>query len=619
MFPSNQISLFYPSQEVFNIPINKNTIINNLSKSLLNEKLIKNNDNIKNNIYNSCKSRENKYSENYINLNCGKDSIILEKNKIKINQLQKEKNIKKIIKLKESQEKIIEKYKIQIQQLFNSLNIKEQKINSLKNALQKAKLNNFKKWFENLEINTINIKIISKKILNNEKKSIIKENEFKIQNLDKMLILNKIKKRHLKIESRDSIEIFQTQRPILQAQIITQMKVEPFEKKQYFQIMDQFKINGLCKNENDLQIDSRDSLEIFPTKKSPLKAQRIKQMLIERMISPKFLIQKIDNMFIMKEINKYKIKNIIEERDSIQICSPEKQALQAQHIENMFIDSIEYDKNLFEIKNNSCLNEFNNKKLGNLTISLEHIPMKKSPLHLKNPEEIKTKYLKKNISENRNKFYYEKDDIQTDYIESVNNCDINFKLKSNYSIYNSSNCFNNGNFSLKPSSKANYLKDFSKIKNNFNNHNLAEISYKNKNNLITPRPSVQQVKKTSKIFNIEKVEKIKEKNSYFLKFKNKYTNNGVIFKNHNNKEDNYKILNVIYTNRNNKYNSINNFIIEKKHLECENMKGRNVRIIKTQKHGPSIIEKIFMAHSCKKCSNNYLTFQKKVINKNNYN
>ena len=45
--------------------------------------------------------------------------------------------------------------------------------------------------------------------------------------------------------------------------------------------------------------------------------------------------------------------------------------------------------------------------------------------------------------------------------------------------------------------------------------------------------------------------------------------------------------------------------------DCENKKGRNVRIIRTQKHGPSIIEKKFIAHSCEKCNN--LNFKK-----NNY-
>ena len=622
MLPSNQICTSFSSEKVFNDPNDKNTSIKNLSKSLLNKKLTNNNQNIKSNIYNNSKSCETKYLENNTKLNTGKDLNTIEKNKSKLNQPQNKKNIQKNTKLNENPQKLIEQYKFQIQQLYNSLRIKEQEIISLKKELQRAKLNNIKKCFENLEINTTKMDILSKEIPNNEKRNIIKKNEHKIQYLDKMLVLNKTKKNHLKIESRDSIEIFQTEKPPLQAQITAQMQIEPLENEKFFQILDQFEINGLLKLENDLEIESRDSIEIFQTKKSPLKPQKVIQMLIERMILPDFLIQKIDNMIIMKDIKIYKIKNIIEERDSFQISCSLKKSLQVQHIENMLFKSIESYKNLIESnEDNSILNQLNNKKLGTLTNSIEHIPIKKSPLHLKNPEEIKKKYLKKYNSDNLKKFYYEKDDIQIDYIESVNICNINFKPKSNYIVYNSSNCYKNENLSLKPTLKVQNLKDYFQKKKNLKNHTIAEISYKNKKfinyNLITPKPTIQQTKKISKICNIEKVEKTKGKNDGCTGFKNKISNKEIIYKKHNNKEYNYKKLNFTDRNIENKYYTINNIINDKKKFECKNLGGRNVRIIKTQKHGPSIIEKKYIASSCEKYNNNYLTFKKKVINKNN--
>ena len=138
---------------------------------------------------------------------------------------------------------------------------------------------------------------------------------------------------------------------------------------------------------------------------------------------------------------------------------------------------------------------------------------------------------------------------------------------------------------------------------NSNNHKLEEISYKNKKytyNLATPKPSILPLSRTTKnINNISKYENKRDRN----KTNNKY--------NDNNKVESSKYSNYIRKKKvdENKDRNTNN--------ECENKKGRNVRVIRTQKNGPSIIEKRFIAHSCEKCSND-LNFKKINVIRDNF-
>ena len=505
-------------------------------------------------------------------------NIMGKKSRLKINQQKKEKDDNL------SQNKIIDQYKFQINQLLNSLKNKDKEISSLKKDLQKAKSKNSKKFFEYLDIDGMGIKILAtqKTYKNLKNKNSLIKNDFRMQAIDRMVIFNEGNNYDYKldVESRDSIEILPTVKPPLQAQIIAQMEIEPREKIKYIQILDQIEIGGKDKTD-DLEIEERDSIEILPTEKAPLKAQITGEMYIERMALPDFLIQSIDNINILKQSKNDDIK-VIESKDSIQIFSLPKKPLKPQHTENMTIETNEEDseENFIQITNNKdILNTPRNQDLKKLRNSLVHIPLEKSPLQMKNPEEMKNKYLKKNSNENKNfqKYYSENDDLKIDYIESVNVCNIKYKPKSNYIYYNYSNYGKNTKSSIKPTLIIKNLKNFPKSIKNSNNHKVEEISYKNnkyKNNLIKPKPSILPAGRISKIINVEKYEKKKGRNY------NTYT-------------DERKKINYTFYN------------------ECS--KGRNVKVIKTQKHGPSIVEKRFIAHSCEKCKKNYLNFKKNNI------
>ena len=523
-------------------------------------------------------------NNNFNNNNKKKTSNIMgKKMSQKINQPKKEKdeNI--------NQNKIIDQYKFQINQLLNSLKNKDQEISSLKKDLQKVKSKNNKKIFEYLDIDGMGIKILATKKTNKNFKNKISliKNDFKIQTIDRIVIFNEVNDYDYKldIESRDSIEILPTVKPPLQAQIIAQMEIEPLEKRKYIQILDQIEIRGKDKI-NDLEIEERDSIEILPTEKAPLKAQITGEMYIERMALPDFLIQNIDNINILKQ-NKIDDIKIIESKDCFQIFSLPKKPLQPQHTENMTIETNEEDseENTIQITNSKdTFSTPRNQELKKLRNSLVHIPLKKSPLLMKNPEEMKNKVLKKNSSENKNlqKFYSKNDDLKIDYIESVNVCNIKYKPKSNYIFYHYSNYAQNAKSSIKPTLVIKNLKNFYKNNKNYNNHKVEEISYKNNkynnnNYLVKPKPSIKPAERISKITNIEKYENKKGRNY------NTYT-------------DERKKINYTFYN------------------ECSK-KGRNVKVIKTQKHGPSIVEKRFIAHSCDKCEKNYLNFKKNNIKK----
>lgn len=578
MLPPNQNFPIISSQILSNIKYNE--IKNNTERNSINDKIMPNTKYINNTTNKDQDSFQKMIPIDNYNFHKridspfllkGKKPISSEKIKVEINKPQKEnKNPKKKLIKKKS----IEKCRIYIQQLQNYIKIKEEEIKSLKKELQNKSKNIKKNFFENLDTGGMGLNILSSKQQNNEKIKNIKR-IYKIQFLDKMEILSINKNININIEKRDSIEILPTIKTFLKAQKVNEMIINPFKKKNYIQILDQLAIykNNKIKY---LKIEDRDSIEILPTLKTPLQAQKVNQMFIERLEIPDFLIQNLDNMVIMKG---NKIINMIESRDSIKITEEkitEKTPLQAQHIENMIIDSFE-SENIQISESKDFLKTPRNKNFQKIRNSIEHVPLKKSPLQLKTAEDLKNKYLKKYKSENKefnNKNIIEKEGFKIDYIESINVCNITFKPKSNYKNYNYDKSF------IKPSLKMQNKEKISKIINNRNNHKIEEISYKNKDikyNLATPKPSILPLSKTTKNINKPKNESKKDKN------------------NNNKKGDNnnnyYRKINLFENNKNN-----NN--------GCGIKKGRNVRVIRTQKYGPSIIEKRFVAHSCEKCNEN---------------
>ena len=236
--------------------------------------------------------------------------------------------------------KLIDKYKIYIQQLQKYLKMKDEEINSLKKDLQNKIKSINKNGFANLDKDGMGMTILAGKKQNNE--SISSKRIYKIQFLDKMEILNTSRNSDINIESRDSIEILPTIKKPLKAQKVIEMTIKPLIKLNYIQILDQMAILNEKNLANKIKIEGRDSIEILPTAKAPLKAQKVNQMFVAKMEIPEFLIQTLDNMIVIKG---HKKNNLIESRDSIEIFCEERIPLKAQHIGNMIIDSFESEKN----------------------------------------------------------------------------------------------------------------------------------------------------------------------------------------------------------------------------------------------------------------------------------
>ena len=524
-----------------------------------------------------------------------KQSMPTEKIKGEKNKNQKEKiNPQSIL----PRTKLIDKYKIHIQQLQKYLKMKDEEINSLKKDLQNKIESINKNGFANLDTNGMGMTILAGKKQNNE--SISLKRIYKIQFLDKMEILNTSRNSDINIESRDSIEILPTIKKPLKAQKVIEMTIKPLIKLNYIQILDQMAILNEKNLANKIKIEGRDSIEILPTAKAPLKAQKVNQMFVAKMEIPEFLIQTLDNMIVIKD---HKKNNLIESRDSIEIFCEERIPLKAQHIGNMIIDSFESEKNTRKLsEQKDILKTPRNKTLQKIRNSIEHVPLKKSPLQMKNAEDLKNKYLKKYKSENKeiNKYSIkkkEKEELKNDNIETITDCYNNYNPRSKYNYYHYENV------SIKPSLKMQSTNNYTKIANISNNHKLEEISYKNKDfkyNFAIPKPSILPLSRTAKNINISKYENRRESNSNSNNNSNSNYSNinrGGYSNNKNTRNDNSK---------SNKYINYN---------ECENKKGRNVKVIRTQKNGPSIIEKRFIAHSCEKCNNN-LNFKKNSIRDN---
>ena len=514
-----------------------------------------------------------------------------EKIKREKNKIQKEKN-KPQTNLPRT--KLLDKYKIYIQKLQKYLKMKDEEINSLKKEFQDKLKSINKNGFENLDTGGMGIIILAGKKQNQNNEFISPKRIYKMQFLDKMEILN-TKNSDINIESRDSIEILPTIKKLLKAQKVIEMSIKPLKQLNYIQILDQMSILNEKNKLNYIKIEGRDSIEILPTAKTPLKAQKVNQMFVEKMEIPEFFIQNLDNMIVIKSDKK---NNMIESRDSIKIFSEERIPLKAQHIGNMIIDSL--DKNIIKLsEKKDILKTPRNKSLQKIRNSIEHVPLKKSPLQMKNAEDLKNKYLKKYKSEQKeiNKFNTrEKKESKNEYIGAITDCSNNYLPKSRYKYYNYEDV------SIKPTLKMQNTNNYTRIKSIPNNHKLEEISYKNKNfkyNLAIPKPSILPLSRTSKNINISKYENRRE---------NKSNNNS-----NNNSNKNYS--NIIKGGYKSKNSRNDHDKSNTNYSECKNKKGRNVKVIRTQKNGPSIIEKRFIAHSCEKC-NNYLNFKKDSIRNN---
>ena len=573
--------------------------------SSLTEKKVNNTYNTSNNNISNVKIKNTNTNKSYgssqriiSNNNKRIDSPLLIKNKNNKESIPHEKIKSEVNQTKIDINKIIEKYKYFIKQLQYFLKIKDDEISSLKTEIQKhineSKIN--KKCFDNLDIGGMGAIILSGKKQNNEELK-NKKRIYTIQFLDKMGISYAYKDFNIIIETRDSIEILPTLKTPLKAQKVNDMFILPLKSINFIQVLDNLTILD-NKKINNIKIEERDSIEILPTLKTPLKAQKVNQMYIKSFEIPEFLIQNLDNMSIIKTL---KSDNLIQPRDSLLIDSEEKAPLQAQHTQNMIIDSSEINTDIIPILENKVNRDFLstpvNKHVPSIRNSIEHIPLKKSPLQLKNIEDLRTKYLKKYNSEDKESINNTKKEEKTEstikFIDNNNessiNNNLNYKPKSNHKYYKYEHV------SIKPTLKMQNSKHYIKIHQNKNNHRLKEVSYKNqknKYNYIVPKPSILPISKTTKniIFG----------NNEILKDKNMNTSND-INKGYNNY---YKYIRNYNSNDNKKVH-----IINKSECICENKIGRNVRVIKTQKNGPSIVEKRYIAHSCEKCD--YLYFKKK--------
>ena len=206
--------------------------------------------------------------------------------------------------------------------------------------------------------------------------------ENKIQNTDQLSIFRTPKPKNI-IEPKDTLEILPKEKEPLKKQIIDSLQIEGLSTIKVeikIQNTDQLTIFRTQRPENIIEI--KDFLEILPTEKEPLKKQLVDDLYIERVktIKPENEIQNTDHLSIFKL---QKPLNTIETRDNIELLSIEKLPLKKQLVDDLYIEKMVIIKPENKIQNIDKISIFTLPRSQNSIESkdnIEILPIKKEPL-----------------------------------------------------------------------------------------------------------------------------------------------------------------------------------------------------------------------------------------------
>lgn len=163
-----------------------------------------------------------------------------------------------------------------------------------------------------------------------------------MQAIDTVEIISTKEKEIYYVESRDSIEIFKKPVKRLTGQFIGEMYIKSLNLPEFAeQKVDSVEIIRF-KN-LDFVVESRDAIEIFKKEKIPLVSQDVDDMVIQSLTRPEYIEQVIDRIEIIRTKN---LDFIAESRDAIEIFKKEKAKLMAQFVDEMFIESLTRPSNV---------------------------------------------------------------------------------------------------------------------------------------------------------------------------------------------------------------------------------------------------------------------------------
>jgi len=203
-----------------------------------------------------------------------------------------------------------------------------------------------------------------------------------IQNTNNFCIFRKQRTQNV-IEPKDNIELLPKEREPLKGQLVDSLNIEglalikPENKIQNIDKLTIFK----TPRANNL-IESMENIEILPIEKEPLKKQLVDDLFIERIksLKPDNLIQNTEKLSIFRI---GKPKNMIELRDNIQIGSIERDPLQKQLVDSLYIEKIISLKPENQIQNTDKLTINKAPRPQNVIDAkenLEILPIEKEPL-----------------------------------------------------------------------------------------------------------------------------------------------------------------------------------------------------------------------------------------------
>ena len=196
---------------------------------------------------------------------------------------------------------------------------------------------------DNLVIMPIEKEPLKKQFVDNifiEETNIIKQQN-EIQNTNKLTILKTIKPQN-SIESNESIEIFPIEKDPLQMQFIDTLFIKKIKRENQIQKTEKLSLFKKQKPQNIFE--SIDNIEIsYLEEEKTLEKQTVDDLFIPRKLKPISQIQKIDKLTIFKT---KRPNNIIRTEYYFELLPQEKDPLQAQFIDDFYIQKIIKPENI---------------------------------------------------------------------------------------------------------------------------------------------------------------------------------------------------------------------------------------------------------------------------------
>ena len=248
--------------------------------------------------------------------------------------------------------------------------------------IQKPK--NIMELRDNIQISQIENEPLKMQIADNlyiEKLSLIKP-ENKIQNIDKITIFKAPIPENI-IEVKENLEILPIEKEPLKKQLIDALYIEGLLlNKPENEIQNTNKLSIFRTPKPNNVIEAKDYLTILPKEKEPMQKQLVDDLYIEsiKKIKPDNKIQNTDKLTIFKS---QKPKNIIEIKDNIELISLEREPLEKQLVDYLYIEKLSLIKPENKIQNVDKLTIFKIQKTPNqieANENLEILPKRKDPL-----------------------------------------------------------------------------------------------------------------------------------------------------------------------------------------------------------------------------------------------